>query len=274
MKAIQPYFVMVTSKYHKKVMMKNGIAHFYKYSKNEQDMEDIMAVPDGCVDLMFERDAHGITGRAAGTVLQRTTILNQEGKEFFGVRFLPGVLPAVLDVSLAELVSKELDLEDILYNKDMLKEIEVAYEKGDWTQVFLKHYNRALCEKEKKEERAVVQMVRHLQRDIINSNGKITVAELAEGCSYSERYVNKVLTQTTGLNPKTFGKIIQFQKAIQMINEEPEEMRLTEIGLESGYYDQAHFVKEFKKYAALTPREYRNLIKQCDYKQRIVVEEN
>ena len=270
MKAIQPYFVMATSEYHKEILMKNGIAHFYKYCRDAYDVEEVMVVPDGCVDILFEKNDKGIVGRAAGTVLERRVIADEKEKEFFGVRFLPGVLPAVLDVSLADLVSSEIDLGDVLYNKDMLKRIEDTYDSGDWVSVFMENYQKALHQREEKKEGAAAEIVSFVQDEIMNTSGIITVAELAQEVGYSERYVNKLFSQTTGLNPKTFGKIIQFQNALQMINEESMAVKLTDIGADSGYYDQAHFIKEFKKYAALTPKEYRKLVMQCHYKERIV----
>ena len=180
MKAIQPYFVMATSEYHKGIMMKNGIAHFYKYCKNEHDMPEVMAVPDGCVDILFEKDAAGVSGRVAGTVLERKIIENEDGKEFFGVRFLPGVLPAILDASLTDLVASELNLKDVLYDRDMLKEIEEAYDTGDWIEVFMSHYREALTKCEKREERPADGIVQFVQNEIMNTSGNITVAELAE----------------------------------------------------------------------------------------------
>lgn len=273
MKAIQPYFVMATSEYHKEIMMKNGIAHFYRYCKNSHDIAEVMAVPDGCVDIMFEKDANGISGRAAGTVLEKRVIANENEKEFFGVRFLPGVLPAVLDVSLADLVASEIQIEDAFYNKDMLKKIEEAYDKGDWVEVFLNQYHKALHRLEEKGEGTTSEIVSFVRNEIMNTSGGITIAELAEETGYSERYVNKLFSQTTGINPKTFGKIMKFQKALQMINEKNISVKLTDIGAESGYYDQAHFIKEFKKYAAVTPKEYRKLITECDYNRRIVTKE-
>lgn len=271
--AIQPYFVMATSEYYKEIMMKNGIAHFYKYCKNAHDMSNVIAVPDGCVDILFEKNQNGVSGRAAGTVLEREVIEIKDGKEVFGVRFLPGVHPAVLNASFSDLVSQELSLQDVLYDKDMLKEIEEAYDRGEWIEVFMKHYYKALHQREEKKKGTAEEIVQFAQEEIMNTSGNITVAELAEETGYSERYVNKLFSQSVGLNPKTFGKIVKFQKALQMINKETTDIRLTDIGVDSGYYDQAHFIKEFKKYAALTPREYRKLIMQCNYNRRIIVSE-
>ena len=273
MRTIQPYFVIATSTYHKEVMMKHGISHFYRFCRDTKDIPEVLAVPDGCVDILFEKDEQGVRGRAAGTMLKNEHIENIPGREYFGVRFQPGVCPAILDTSLADLTNAELNLEDVLYDKDMLKEIEETKEEDAWIDIFLRHYEKALQMQEERrgrEDGTNNAIVHFVQDAMIHSNGTASIAKLAQDTGYSERYVHKLFSQEMGISPKAFGKIMQFQKAIQLINQENDQTKLTDIGMESGYYDQAHFIREFKKYAQLTPGKYSHLIQTCHYSSRII----
>ncbi len=271
MKTIQPYFVMATPEYHKGIVMNYGILHFYDYYKNADLENRIMVVPDGCIDIMFEKDASGIKARVAGTVLEKTMVENKNGKEYFGVRFLAGELPAIVNASMKDFVQNEINLEDVVRDRDFLKRMEEAYDKGEWMEGFLKFYKEAFDKQASCTERGNTrQLVEYMKNQIISTNGNVSVSELAEQTGYTERYINKVFKQNMGINPKTFGMIMKFQKVIQKINQE-EDCKLTDIGADVGYYDQSHFIRDFKKYAALTPKEYRKMILENNYNRRMSV---
>lgn len=107
-----------------------------------------------------------------------------------------------------------------------------------------------------------------MKNQIIAANGNVTVSELANYTGYTERYINKVFKQNMGINPKTFGMIMKFQKVIQKINQ-ADDCKLTDICVAAGYYDQSHFIRDFKKYADLAPKEYRKLILENNYNKRM-----
>ncbi len=273
MKTIQPYFVMATPEYHKGIVMNYGILHFYDYYKHTDLENGIMVVPDGCIDIMFENDHSGIKARVAGTVLEKTVIANENDKEYFGVRFLAGELPAIVNASMKDFVQHEINLEDVIRDKDFLKRMEEAYDKGQWMEGFLKLYKEAFDKQYSSPEKGnTKQLVEYMKNQIIAANGDVTVNELADKTGYTQRYLNKVFNQNMGINPKTFGMIMKFQKAIQKINQEDNSM-LTSIGADAGYYGQSHFIKDFKRYAALTPKEYRKMILENNYNKRMNVKQ-
>ncbi|HEU0297642.1 MAG TPA: AraC family transcriptional regulator, partial [Anaerolineales bacterium] len=55
--------------------------------------------------------------------------------------------------------------------------------------------------------------------------------------------------------PKQYLKIMRFQKAILEI-EKGTTMHWSEIALQNGFYDQAHFIHEFRAFSGFTPGEY------------------
>ncbi len=61
--------------------------------------------------------------------------------------------------------------------------------------------------------------------------------------------------ENVGLTPKGFLKIIRFQKAIQEI-EACKKINWSGIAYETGYYDQAHFINDFKNFSGFTPQQY------------------
>ena len=266
---IQPYFVFSTYHYDKRLVMQHGIAHFYHYHPTCHKIKEVCAIPDGCTDLFFERDETGIKGKACGSVLKRMAIDNQQAKEYFGIRFMPGVLPANLSVSMKELVNNEIDLSEIIKSPDLLKQIQELPTWEDCMTVFVEDFMKAqesagLYQK----SMSKVTLVESVKQLIYKANGNVRVQELSDYTGYSTRYINKVFEEHIGMSPKAFEKIVQLQNALQVMNHHQEE-QLIEVGMEAGYFDQAHFIKDFKRHMLMTPTEYKKLVKEHHYLERL-----
>ncbi|RWY48165.1 helix-turn-helix transcriptional regulator [Mucilaginibacter gilvus] len=70
----------------------------------------------------------------------------------------------------------------------------------------------------------------------------------------SSRYLQKVFLAYSGLTPNPFGKISRFQKSLQLVTQK--ELPLTTIAHSCGYYDQSHFIKDFKFFTGFTPSHF------------------
>jgi len=88
---------------------------------------------------------------------------------------------------------------------------------------------------------------------INNSKGNIRIKELAKQLHTSQSPLEKRFRQAVGASPKKFASIVRLKNAIQHY---PVEGSLTDLGYNAGFYDQAHFIKEFKTFTGLTPEKY------------------
>ena len=76
-------------------------------------------------------------------------------------------------------------------------------------------------------------------------------AAIAES-GWSERQFRRRFAEVVGIGPKVYSRIIRFQRALRAI----ERVGFLPAALECGYYDQAHFIKEFKSFAGEAPAAY------------------
>ena len=78
--------------------------------------------------------------------------------------------------------------------------------------------------------------------------------KIATDHGITTRYLHKLLFQSTGLSPAVFSKINRFQSSLKLLvkNEQP----LTEIAYHCGYFDQSHFIRDFKTFTGITPSAY------------------
>lgn len=88
---------------------------------------------------------------------------------------------------------------------------------------------------------------------IHKSKGNIRIKELMKELHISQSPLEKRFRQVVGASPKKFASIIRLKHAIQNYNPQNS---LTDLGYEAGFYDQAHFIKEFKNFTGENPENF------------------
>jgi AraC-like DNA-binding protein len=89
---------------------------------------------------------------------------------------------------------------------------------------------------------------------LFDSNGKAGIKELCAAGNKSERQLQRLFKKYVGLSPKYYARIIRFNYIFQLIKEK--ERSWAEIVYESGYYDQSHFIRNFKAFTGEDPSAY------------------
>lgn len=85
---------------------------------------------------------------------------------------------------------------------------------------------------------------------------ELSFYEMADIMGMNPYYFHRIFSKTIGLTPQTFINFLRVSKATKLLKNYDS---LASIALECGFYDQAHFTKEFKKYHGLTPTKYKNI---------------
>ncbi len=100
-----------------------------------------------------------------------------------------------------------------------------------------------------------------LTRQIFLHRGQLSVDDLRRNIQYSNRYLEQLFSKGLGLSPKRYARVIR-NKAItyQMATQPPE--NLSAFAQEMGYFDQSHFIKDFKSISQLTPSAFLAYMKQ------------
>ncbi|SJZ75139.1 response regulator transcription factor [Sediminibacterium ginsengisoli] len=98
------------------------------------------------------------------------------------------------------------------------------------------------------------QLVTEAARLITESKGSIRIKELHQRLFISQSPLEKRFRKIVGTSPKKFASIIRFNTVLNKLGN-PES--LTDTGYENNYFDQAHFIKDFKQYTGTTPEKFR-----------------
>jgi AraC-like DNA-binding protein len=78
---------------------------------------------------------------------------------------------------------------------------------------------------------------------------------------YSIRSVDRFFRETMGFSPRTYIKIVRLQRALRQLSTDAN-ASLAAVAFRSGYYDQAHFTRDFRAFTGQTPSAYRALLLQ------------
>lgn len=95
-----------------------------------------------------------------------------------------------------------------------------------------------------------------LKSKIETERGLVRMDTLCEDAGISIRQLDRLFRQHLGISPKTFARIARFQTAIGLLKKDPGGT-LADVAARCGYYDQSHFVHEFRRFAGTAPKHKR-----------------
>ncbi|SJN59742.1 transcriptional activator FtrA [Vibrio ruber DSM 16370] len=242
------------------------VSHFYSFEA-DQSAALTLAIPDGCIDILFDCDANAPAAYVCGTTLEATRANFVHQHRYFGVRFLPGVIPDFLDASAREMVNHLLYLPDVVPTCHALFEQVVStstfVRQVSLTQQFLK--DKFLNSQRKRRfSPLTVQAIQH----IFDHKGNIQIKQLEAMTGYTSRTLQRQFLSDLGLSPKAFSRIIRCQSAVYHINHH-RQVVFSDLAYGLGFSDQAHFLREFKRLVSATPLDYQKRVKHETYLSRI-----
>ena len=97
--------------------------------------------------------------------------------------------------------------------------------------------------------------IKQVIESIITSKGQKNINNIAKDLKINNRTLERRFLSETGLLPKQFAKIIQFQSSLEQLTVRGF-TKLTDIVYENGFSDQSHFIKVFKAYTGKTPKAF------------------
>lgn len=204
-------------------------------------------VADGCVDILVELqtpEASFITG------LSTSYVEFPLGCSFryVGVRFLPTGFPQLFNVDASLLTNNFIELALLLPStaKLIAERMDMDVEMTSIQQVFDEHFLDALQDSTIIEDGRVAEALQL----IVKQQGVLNIKSIKTGLS--PRQLRRKFQYYVGESPKTFSKVVRFQ---QLLRAKPskQSLRYNKLFFDYGYYDQAHFIKEFKHYYGLSP---------------------
>lgn len=266
LRTLQPYLVFNTPQFQQLILAKYGISHFYNYSLDTKNT--IISVPTGCVDLIFKTHDNKIEAKLYGSFTQYKQNIPVLHEACFCVRFLPGVIPSSFHISLKDLFNNERALSQVMPTDSLYESLLSAHSFDAQITCFLTHY---LSEYKEEETISDTQhIVFHaMLSSLCKNNGNLRINTLEKIIGYSSRYMNTIFREQMGLSAKAFSTIVKFQNILDRLSYDTHSS-LSAIAVEYGYYDQSHFIHDFRKNAGTTPLQFRKMVKERGYANHLL----
>ena len=173
-----------------------------------------------------------------------------------GVSFKPFGAASFFNMPISEFTNSLVDLDLIWGNeiktlKDSLLSVATVDERIRIVCAFL--------EKKFRPEESRSLLMSEMTAFVRNSSGRIT--DLYDKCGFSKKHLTHLFKQNVGVTPKGMSRIFRFNRLLLEIDPEVP-INWASLAIECDYFDQAHFIKDFKAFTGLSPIEYLNNRKQ------------
>lgn len=169
-----------------------------------------------------------------------------------GVHFKPWGLAPFLPVPAAELCDRPATVEQI-WGRPATAALRRRLTSADAT-----HEMLVLLEEELvRRLRAIdgLDIVRYLSSAIAETRGAVPISDLGVAARASSTYVAKRFKEVIGVTPKRLARSYRFTFAVLALDVAAP-IDWGDVAAAAGYFDQAHFVHEFREYSGLTPTRY------------------
>ena len=200
-----------------------------------------------------------------GCTTEPRTFSVKKDAEYFGVRMQPSVTKFVKEYSPKEIAGNIVILDELPSTKEFCKRIGQQKNFDSRMKVFLEEYSKF---QEADKDNVKANLFKQISDLIIKRKGIIKVSELENLSGYSSRYINKIFDNELGMSAKQLCNSVKFQFLLADLNKGNME-NLTSIASEYNFYDQAHFIHEFKDFSGSTPREYSDQVESHRYRDII-----
>jgi AraC-like DNA-binding protein len=216
----------------------------------------------GCPELFFHykgvfdellssgKTEKSIAAGISGPAQQFSRFSIKENFGMFGAYLYPFAVPLFFNLPAAELVDEMPALSTLLGTEGRILEEQIMLAADNTRRVQILS---AFLEKKlqySKEDKGIFSCISH----IIHSKENTGIQELAGQYLLSAKQLERRFKTYCGLSPKRFVRITRFQSALEFYSNKYKS--LTGIAHECGYYDQSHFIHDFKAFSGYHPKQY------------------
>ncbi len=233
-------------------------------SPGEETPEKQTIVPDGCMEMIFHYgDLYRQYLQNGDIVIQpkcfvigqltRPLEIEPTGETgIFSVRFHPNGFLPFASIPIKEMENTAVSLEELFGNDGQEIEQKILTAKSTIERIKLIEtflLNRLT------DNDTIDRIVKSTVETILTANGQLSIDELSKQTNINRRQLERKFSKTIGLSPKQLSKTIRLQATLKMLLNK-NFTSLTALAYKNEYYDQAHFIKDFKELTGYTPREF------------------
>src|SRR5690606_1566750 len=170
----------------------------------------------------------------------------------FGVYFQPYALPLLFDAPAHDMANQQIEITSILGKAGAFLEEQVLSCRNVQERVHV--ITRFVEERISTLDTGVKNIITAVGQ-LISHDENTRMQELLRAQFLSQRQFERNFKHLAGFSPKYFSRIVRFEKSIANAYDDPS-LSLTDLALRSGYFDQAHMIRDYRQFAGKKPSTY------------------
>ncbi|MCY3773728.1 MAG: helix-turn-helix transcriptional regulator [Gemmatimonadetes bacterium] len=223
-----------------------------------------LIVPDGIVEIVLHYGDPWITTVAGGKsmVQPRSFAISQMRKYieiesngrtgFVSVRFYPWGAYHFFDRPVSGFLDDTVSTRTLwpMHYEDLMEKLRKTPGGADFARVVQEFLLDRLKE-HRRDDGALDEAVKLIR----SGGGQLSIEEVGERVGLSRKQLERKFASTVGTTPKTFARISRFLNICHHLDRYRGKT-LTHLAHECGYFDQAHFIREFNAFTGFTPKAF------------------
>ncbi len=209
-------------------------------------------MPSASSTLVYSSVDHTIESGVRG-VSTKSCVVGREANRFtflLLIEFHPGGFYPFFKINQHELQDVAINFCDICMSLDIqIKDAVMRYNSINELVQFLNVTLLSYLQNTKHESVLLAAM-----DFIIKNSGIAKVGELSHAVNYSEKQINRWFKQYVGTSVKTFSRIVRVNKILRLM--EHMDGTMTQLAQVGSYFDQSHFIHDFKSICGVSPHDY------------------
>ncbi|MFY0592096.1 DUF6597 domain-containing transcriptional factor [Roseivirga sp.] len=216
-------------------------------------------IPDGYPEIIFhyedsfsiniEGKWHEQNSRLLAGQIKNHFFLENSGKSgMIGIKFKPTALFKLFNIDMSSITDQVVPLLDFLPEFSSI-DINSFSDKD----AFINEIETLVEEKIKK-MKVITSQIDLVIHEIQQAQGNIRISTLAKNAKLSERSLERKFLRHIGLSPKLYARIIRLGQVFKLMQENDQSW--CDLVYKSGFYDQSHFIKNFKEFTGEDPTSY------------------
>jgi len=162
--------------------------------------------------------------------------------------FKPHGVKSFFNFPISELANENLSLQDLIKNEAIELEDKLFNSKNNKQRIV--HLENFLLKRLTRD--IDFERVEHAVKLIGNHKGQLKTQFIAQEVCLGIKQFERVFSKHVGLNPKKYANIVRFQNVMQM-KKKCQDVNMYQLAFDNGYYDQSHFIHDFKSLTGVAP---------------------
>jgi AraC-like DNA-binding protein len=238
------------ARYHPSPDLEFFVEHYWivQWDLRGQEPRLQQTLPHPSIHVVFQRGSSRVVGIVSG----RFSVLLRDKDGVFGIKFLPGAFRPFLKSAVSRITDKVLRLTEVFDVDVQTLEDAIMSQTDDYKMIEL--VEAFLRERLPDRDDKVV-VVRRIVQRIMTDREITSVDDVVDLAGLNKRALQRLFSQYVGVSPKWVIKRYRLHEAAgQLASGQAGD--LSKMAVDLGYFDQAHFIKDFKSVVGTTPAEY------------------